>query len=265
MKSSSSSSTTPRAKRGVVPLRSSQRLCDAARDEVVDHHAEIAVGAGDDERVACAGSRARGVDAGEHPLPRGFLVAGRAVDLSGKEQARHGLHFETSRQLARIDIVVFDGVAGPLHLRLLQPGNGRKERKLHVLGQRGGDTIGINGVVVETFRLEEDLMALALLEAHHLVFDRRAIARADAPDVAGVHRRAGEVRGDDGVGRFGGVGDVADDLRRRDALGQEGERLRRVVALLHLEAVPGDGLAVEARRRSGLQPAHPEPEPVEPI
>jgi hypothetical protein len=70
--------------------------------------------------------------------------------------------------------------------------------------------------MVEAFWLEEDLVPLALLEAHHLVLDRRAIARADAPDVAGIHRGAGEVRRDDGVGRFRGVGDVASDLWSRD-------------------------------------------------
>ncbi len=36
-------------------------------------------------------------------------------------------------------------------------------------------------------------------EADHLVLDRRAIARADATDLAGVHRRAVEVGADDVV------------------------------------------------------------------
>ena len=160
--------------------------------------------------------RARGVDAGKHPLPRCFLIACGAVDLTGEEEPRHGLDLEARRQLARIDIVVFDGVAGPLHARLLEARDGGEEGELHIFGERGRDAVRIDGVVVETFRLEEDLMPLALLEAHHLVFDGRAIARADALDVAGVHRRAGEVRGDDGVGRFRGVGDVAGDLRRGD-------------------------------------------------
>ena len=73
---------------------------------------------------------------------------------------------------------------------------------LHVLGQRGRDAVRIDGVVVETLRLEEDLVAAALLEADDLVFDRGAIARADALDGAGVHRRAVEIGGDDGVGRL---------------------------------------------------------------
>ena len=49
-----------------------------------------------------------------------------------------------------------------------------------------------------------------------------------------------------------------------DLVGEEGERARRVIAMLDLEAVPADGAAVEAGRGAGLEPAHAEPEPVEP-
>ena len=105
-------------------------------------------------------------------------------------------------------------------------------------------------------------MAAALLEADDLVFDGRAIARADAFDGAGVHRRAGQIGGDDGVGRFGRVGDVAGNLPRRDHLGQERERYGRVVARLHLEAVPLNRAAVEAGRGAGLEPSHGKPQTV---
>ena len=88
---------------------------------------------------------------------------------------------------------------------------------LHILRQRGGDAVRIDGVVVEAFGLEENLMAAALLEADDLVLDGGAVARANALDVAGVHRGAGEVALDDGVGLRRRVGDVADGLRRRDA------------------------------------------------
>ena len=47
------------------------------------------------------------------------------------------------------------------------------------------------------------------------------------------------------------------------ALGEEREGLGRVVAALHLEAVPVDGAAIEAGRGPGLEPAHAQPEPVE--
>ena len=55
------------------------------------------------------------------------------------------------------------------------------------------------------------------------------------------------------------VGDVADDLRRRDPIGQEREGRRRVVAGLRLEPGPVDRAAVEPRRRAGLQPAQRKP------
>ena len=55
---------------------------------------------------------------------------------------------------------------------------------------------------------------------------------------------------------------MADDLRRGDALRQEGERRGRVVALLHLQRVPIDSAAIEPRRRSGLEPAHAQAEPI---
>ena len=152
-------------------------------------------------------------------------------------------------------MVVFDGIARPDHPGPFQPRNGREQRELHVLRQRGRDAVRIDRVVVEPFRLEEDLVPVALAEAHDLVLDRRAIARAAALDLAGIHRRAMHIGADDRVGRPVGAGDAALDLRVLDALGQRRERLRRIVARLHLEARPVDGAAIEPRRRAGLQPA----------
>jgi hypothetical protein len=74
------------------PLRSSlvcaalTGLFSALTHEIVDHHAEEAVGAAHHERRPLRG-REPGVDAREHALCCGFLVAGRAVDLSGEEEA----------------------------------------------------------------------------------------------------------------------------------------------------------------------------------
>ena len=47
-------------------------------------------------------------------------------------------------------------------------------------------------------------------------------------------------------------------------VGQEGEGSGRVVAVLHLEAVPVDGAAVEPGRGAGLEPAHAQAQAVEP-
>ena len=165
-------------------------------------------------------------------------------------------------ELARVDIVVLDGVARALHARGLEPRDGLQERVLHVLGQRGRDAVRINRVVIEAFGLQKDLVTAALLEANDLVLDGRAIARADALDGTRIHGRAGEIGGDDGVGRSGRVGDVAGNLGRRDAIGEEGERHRRLIDGLHLKLVPVDGPAVEAWRRAGLEASHAKPEPV---
>ena len=102
-------------------------------------------------------------------------------------------------------------------------------------------------------------MALALGEAHHLVLDRRAVARAPAADPPGIDRRAVEVLADRVVRRRVGPGDVAVDLGRRDPPGHRRERLRRVVALLAFEPGPVDGAPVDPGRRAGLEPAEREP------
>ena len=60
--------------------------------------------------------------------------------------------------------------------------------------------------------------------------------------------------------RFGRAGDAAFDLRVVDARGQHRERLGRIVARLHLERRPVDRLAVEPRRRAGLEAAEREAE-----
>ena len=66
-----------------------------------------------------------------------------------------------------------------------------------------------------------------------------------------------------GVGRRRGDGAV--DLWRLDTPGEERERLRRIVALLDLEAAPVDGAAIEPGRRSGLQAAEGEAQALEGI
>ena len=77
------------------------RLGDAARDEIVDEHAEIRFVAAR-RPAALAAHEARGVDAGEKALRRGFLVARRAVDLAREEEAADRLGFER-RLRARAD------------------------------------------------------------------------------------------------------------------------------------------------------------------
>ena len=96
-------------------------------------------------------------------------------------------------------------------------------------------------------------------KAGDLVLHRRAIARADALDHAGKHRRAVEPPPDDVVGALVGVGNVAQHLCGmlfRPA--QEGKYRPRRVPRLRLQARVVDAAAIQARRRTGLEAADPQ-------
>ena len=56
--------------------------------------------------------------------------------------------------------------------------------------------------------------------------------------------------------------DAASDLGCGDRFGQEGKGRRRVIALLHLQRGPIDGLSVQPGRGAGFQPAHFEAEAI---
>ena len=156
----------------------------------------------------------RGVDAGQDPLRRGLLVAGRAIDLAGEKQARDRLGLERALQVARVEEVVLDRIAGARQMRLLEAANAAHELLLHVERQAGGDAVRIDLVRVEPFGLDEELMRALVGEAMHLVLDRGAVARAGALDRAGEHRRAIEGGTNDRVRALVGVRDVAGHLAR---------------------------------------------------
>ncbi|MCY1187188.1 hypothetical protein D9M73_281400 [compost metagenome] len=86
----------------------------------------------------------------------------------------------------------------------------------------------------QAFWLDEDLMAFLVGKAMDLVFDRRAVARADTFDDTGVHRRTVEVRRDDFMGAGVGVGNPATDLTGMLLLGthERHHRDRRIARLL---------------------------------
>ena len=80
-------------------------------DEVVHQYAEIGLFAAQQERVLFA-DVLHGICACEQALCGGFFVAGGAVDLSGEEEALDGFGFKAGFEVARVEVVVFDGVAG---------------------------------------------------------------------------------------------------------------------------------------------------------
>ncbi len=69
---------------------------------------------------------------------------------------------------------------------LLEARDGAHQVHLDVIGQAGGDTVRVDLVGTQALRLHEDLVAVLVREAHDLVLDGRAVARAHTLDEARV-------------------------------------------------------------------------------
>ena len=130
-----------------------------------------------------------GVCACEQTLCGGFFVAGRTVDLSGEEEALDGFGFEAGFEVARVEIVVFDGVAWAQDYGRFQGlsccGRGRFGcRTAGWWRYRLGSIRAWSGL-----GLEENLVAVFVGEAVDFVFDGRAVART-SPSILPVNMGA---------------------------------------------------------------------------
>ena len=200
-----------------------------------------------------------GVDAREKPLGSRFFVTGGAVDLPGEPEVVDELGLQGMAQVLWVQEIVLDGVARPGDVRVLETGNGAHGLDLHIEGQAGADAIGVELVGVQPFRLHEDLVRVFVREAVHLVLDGGAVTGSDALDVAGEHGRTIQPATDDLMSLFRGPGDeTATLLRVLRGRTHEGHGRPGVVAPLFLHHGEIHGLAVDARRRARLEPAHVE-------
>ena len=231
-------------------------LGHAPRDQIVDQDAEIGFVAPGRPALlaACAPG---GVDSGEQALGRGLLVSRGSVDLPGEEQSADHLGLQGRLEASRIEVVVFDRVAGSQDMGLLAALHRADELELDVERQRRGDPVGIDLARLQALGLEEDLMVLALREADHLVLDGGAVPRPHPFDDAGEQRRAVEAGADDLVRARVGLGDPARHLARvQRAIPHKGKHRHRRVARLRLEVREVDRPPIEARRRTGLEASH---------
>src|SRR5260370_2284738 len=108
---------------------------------------------------------------------------------------------------------------------------------------------------VQPFGFEKELVLQLIGKLDDLVFNARAVARADGLDLSRVHRRAMDVLRDNAVRLRCREGDVAGHLPRLDICGTEAERRTVGIARLHLKARPANAASIEARRRAGLEAA----------
>ena len=225
---------------------------DPAGDKIVDEDADVALLPVGDEGLAPR--RGEGsVGSGHDPLCRRLLVAGRAVDLPGQEQAGDLLARERRCELIGGGVVVFHGIAVAHDPGVFEPRHEADHRVLHIPRQARRDPVDIHLLRPPPLRLEEQLMGFAVGEPHHLVFNARAVARPARLDLAAVHRRPVEIGTDQGVD--GGIRprDPAVDLVDREGVGEERESLWIGVARLALEAGGVDRPGGEPARGAGLE------------
>ena len=165
--------------------------------------------------------------------------------------------------MLRVEVVVFNRIAGAQDVRVFQPGHRAHQLVLDVKRQTGRNTVRVVLVCVQAFRLQKDLVALLVGKAVDLVLYAGAIARPYPLDLAGEHRAAVKATADDLVRARIGVRHPARHLRRvlfgppqkteHRHLGAHAAR--HAVTRLFLTAAEIDGAAVQPGRRASLEAA----------
>src|SRR5262245_52318204 len=158
------------------------RLEATTSDQVVDEDADVCVLTTKDEHVLAPHS-ACGIDPRDQPLRRSFFVPGCAVDLSGQIEAANSPRLKCWSQLRRLNEVVLDCIARANHSGVFETGERTNQTLLHRSRHRHRESVDVDLVAVDRLWLEIDLMSFPIREAHDLVFERRAVARADAADL----------------------------------------------------------------------------------
>ena len=232
------------------------------RHQIVDQHPDIGLGTSQHDRLG-APELLHGVDPGHETLCGRFLVARRAVDLPRKEQPLDVLRLQTVANLIGRKVIVLDGIARPQHVHALQAGNLPKGGHLHLLGKTRRKAVHIDLVGVPALRLQKDGMAVPLREALDLVFNGRAVARSPAFDPAREHGTAVEAGAQNGMHLGRRVGEPAAELAVRKPIRHVGKRERLRIARLLLQPAVVDRAAVDARRRSRLEPSALKAQPLQ--
>src|SRR6516165_1143802 len=163
-----------------------------------------------------AQSRTCGIYACHEALRGGLLVSRRAVDLTSEKQAADPLRLERARQLGRLDEIVFDGITRAQQHRVFEPRKRVNQLRLHVSRKRHGEAVDVDLARVGALRLEEELMTLFVRKSNDLVFERRAVAWADAADLSVEQWRSMHIRADKIADAIICVNEMAVDLEPVD-------------------------------------------------
>ena len=193
----------------------------------------------------------------QQTLRGGFLVAGGTVELPCPVQTPHHLAFQRGFQTGGVYAVVLDGVGGAHDLQMLKAFDAVVKGVLHIFRQAAGRTLQIHFLGVLAAGLYEQRVTVLAGEAHHLVLNGGAVARADTLDHAAVQRAALDIIQNDLVGLGVRVGDPAFHLIVHGCIGQKAEGLQFAVRVAGLAFQLGkiNAAAVHPGRGAGLEPA----------
>ena len=154
-----------------------------------------------------------GIKSGIHScykaLAGSFLITGSSVYLTGIEEACNTLSFQRWIKLGRFYKVIFYGVSRAALYGIFKARHCTHKGILYTFRQAGRKPVKVDFVSFKTCRFYENLMSVAFLKAHNLVFDRRTIARTNAADFTAVQRRASNIIADDFMSFFICINNVA--------------------------------------------------------
>ena len=162
--------------------------------------------------------------------------------------------FQVGFQLEGIQAVIFNGIAGPHHLAVFQPGDGLHKGHLDLCRQGRTHTLDIDFVGPEPLRFQEQLVPVLVGEPDDLGFDAGAVPGPHPFDHAVEHAAPVQVVPDDLMGPGIGVGQVAGHLIPGGDGAHEGEIPHPFIPVLgfHFGVVQGPG--IHPGRSPGLEP-----------
>ena len=111
------------------------------------------------------------INTSDQPLSGCFFITRGTIDLSSKVKIPADLCFERKMELRWEGKVIFYGIGWPKDLSSLTADDCLDNFKLYLEWQRRGKSIHINLIGGNSFRFQEDLVALLLRELNDLIFN----------------------------------------------------------------------------------------------
>ena len=138
-------------------------------------------------------------------------------------------------------------------MRVLETRYRLEEGELHIHRHARAHALHVDLIRVQSFRLEEELVAVLVGEAQDLRLNGWAVARADALDDAVGHRRAVHVVAQDLVGRLIRVRQPARHLLARLFIAHEREVARLLIAWLDQHLLVIERARIDTGGRARLE------------